>query len=116
MRTLEVRGLVYLQRFATVASGVWWVLARDAHNALLIRSALLARVADGDELLDGWAERIRPPDVDLGEELLAALPDFSDRGWRRENGFDIQDTQTYHCIEKSWGNVGHCLWSLQYSI
>jgi hypothetical protein len=55
------------------------LLARDASNAVLLRRALLEReqLPDG-HLYAGWAERIRPPDVDLQDALAALLPDFSD--------------------------------------
>lgn len=55
------------------------LLDRDASNALLLRRALLAQASSEDApLFDGWAERIRPPLVELQSELVDLLPDFSD--------------------------------------
>ena len=54
------------------------LLAADAANALLLKRAVAARAAEGHEYAMGWAERIRPPDVDLHDELSALLPDFAD--------------------------------------
>ena len=54
------------------------LLAEDAYNAMLLREACLQGVSEGCPLLVGWAERIRPPEVDLHDELASLRPDYSD--------------------------------------
>ena len=55
------------------------LLAKDAADAILLRTALLERAAGADAVwLEGWAERIRPPNIDLQAELIDQLPDFAD--------------------------------------
>ena len=55
------------------------LLQRDASNAGLLMSAILAKTGPDAAYLEGWVERIRPPEIDLRDELAALLPDFSDR-------------------------------------
>ena len=76
------RGLVSLDpspRLMMASTPAELLLARDAASALLLRKALQARERGPDgALFEGWAERIRPPEVDLHDELAELLPDFSD--------------------------------------
>jgi len=54
--------------------GYW--LAQDANHQLLLRHALEDRVAAGEALLEGWAERIRPPPQELLDLVRVQLPDM----------------------------------------
>lgn len=76
------RGLVSLDpspRLMLARTPTELLLARDAANALLLRRALGAAELGADgPLFEGWAEHIRPPEVDLHDELTELLPDFSD--------------------------------------
>ena len=73
------------------------LLARDHHWGALLRTELLSRNAAGDELLAGWAERIRPPEIDLQDGLADILPDFSDRSL-----LDYPFTAAYVPPRTSW--------------
>ena len=55
------------------------LLERDAADGMLFRRAIEARARGIDgHLFDGWAEKVRPLEADVSEELAALRPDFSD--------------------------------------
>jgi hypothetical protein len=53
----------------------YWLL-QDADHQRLLRHALEDRVAAGEALLEGWAERIRPPPQELLDLVRVQLPDM----------------------------------------
>ena len=53
----------------------YWLL-QDADHQRLLRHALEGRVAEGEALLEGWAERIRPPPQELLDLVRVQLPDM----------------------------------------
>lgn len=76
---MKAASMVSVPRLMLARTPTETLLARDAADASLLRAAILERVAlDRHSHLEGWADRIRPPEVDLHEELAALLPDFSD--------------------------------------
>ena len=60
--------------YDTSSVGHWMV--QDAAYQQLLRSALESRVGAGEQLLHGWAERIRPPPQELLDLLHIRLPDM----------------------------------------
>ena len=75
---MRAASMVPVPRLLLARTPTELLLARDAADAMLLRSAILERTTAGSIALDGWADRIRPPEVDLHDELAALLPDFSD--------------------------------------
>jgi len=79
--------LVSTSRLLLAWTPVERLLARDASNAGLLVSAMLEMAGPDATFLDGWVERVRPPEIDLRDELAALLPDFSDRRILSEHPF-----------------------------
>ena len=65
--------MVGLRAVTYAYSTVGYWLQRDANHQQLLRDALLA---SDDPLLEGWAERIRPPPQELLDLVQVRLPDM----------------------------------------
>jgi hypothetical protein len=56
-----------------------FLLEKDAYNSVLLRTSIHGLLEQREyAYLEGWAERIGPPQVDLHDELANLLPDFGD--------------------------------------
>ena len=70
---VPMASMVGLRAVTYAYSTVGYWLQRDANHQQLLRNALLA---SDDPLLEGWAERIRPPPQELLDLVQVRLPDM----------------------------------------
>jgi hypothetical protein len=71
--------LVRAPQFSMQDSPMSFLLEKDAYNSVLLRTGIHELLEQQEyAYLEGWAERIGPPQVDLHEGLASLLPDFSD--------------------------------------
>ena len=75
---MRAASLVSTPRLQLARTPTELLLARDASDAMLLRTAIIDAVGAGNSVLEGWSERIRPPEIDLHDELAAGLPNFAD--------------------------------------
>ena len=71
--------LVRAPQFSMQDSPISFLLERDAYYSVLLRTGIHELLESKEHAyLEGWVERIRPPEVDLQEGLANLLPDFGD--------------------------------------
>jgi hypothetical protein len=76
---MQAVSLVRAPQFSMQDSPMSFLLEKDAYNSVLLRTSIHGLLEQREyAYLEGWAERIGPPQVDLHDELANLLPDFGD--------------------------------------